>query len=131
MKYDAFISHSSKDKAVADKICEYLEQHDIKCWIAPRNVLGGMPYACEIFNGIDESQILLLILSENSNVSRHVEREIDRAFNKEKVIIPVPKYFKLNDSNQRVSFEDVIALLKFHTAGNWQEIYDILKPVMG
>ena len=88
MKYDVFISHSSKDKAVADKLCEYLEQHDIKCWIAPRNVLGGMPYAREIFNGIDESQILLLIFSGNSNVSRHVEREIDRAFNKEKVIIP-------------------------------------------
>ena len=63
MKYDVFISHSSKDKAVADKLCEYLEQHDIKCWIAPRNVLGGMPYAREIFNGIDESQILLLIFS--------------------------------------------------------------------
>lgn len=88
MKYDVFISHSSKDKAVADKLCEYLEQHDIKCWIAPRNVLGGMPYAREIFNGIDESQILLLVFSGNSNVSRHVEREIDRAFNKEKVIIP-------------------------------------------
>ena len=37
-----------------------------------------------------------------------------------------PKYFKLRNFNRSVSFEDVIALLKFHTAGNWQEIYDVL-----
>jgi TIR domain-containing protein len=30
-----FISHSSKDKATADAICQRLEADGIKCWIAP------------------------------------------------------------------------------------------------
>lgn len=88
MKYDVFISHSSKDADLANRICDFLESDDIKCWIAPRNVTGGMAYARAIFQGIDQSQVVLLLFSENSNISRHVETEIDHAFNKGKIIIP-------------------------------------------
>lgn len=88
MKYDVFISYSNKDKVIATEICEYLEKNDIKCWMAPRNIVGGMAYAREILKGIDESQVLLFVFSANSNRSRHVESEINHAFNKEKIIIP-------------------------------------------
>lgn len=88
MKYDVFISHSSKDKIVADQLCEYLENNGINCWIAPRNVTAGLPYARAILQGIDDSTLMVLLFSDNSNRSRHVESEVDRAFNKEKVIIP-------------------------------------------
>ena len=88
MNYDVFISHSSKDKPIADRICKYLEENDINCWIAPRNITGGLPYAREILKGIEESQVVLLVFSTSSNRSRHVESEIDQAFNKGKVIIP-------------------------------------------
>lgn len=94
MKYDVFISHSNKDESAATRICEYLEQNDIKCWIAPRDITGGMAYARGIVNGIDESQVLLLVFSANSNISRHVENEINRAFDMEKTIIP----FRIDDS---------------------------------
>ena len=88
MKYDVFISHSSKDKNVANQLCEYLEKNGINCWIAPRNVTAGLPYARAILQGIDDSTLMVLLFSDNSNRSRHVESEVDRAFNKEKVIIP-------------------------------------------
>ena len=94
MKYDVFISHSNKDESVATRICEYLEQNDIKCWIAPRDVAGELAYEREIVNGIDESQILLLVFSANSNLSHHVESEINRAVDMEKTIIP----FRIDDS---------------------------------
>lgn len=94
MKYDVFISYSSKDQEVAQQLCKYLEDHDILCWIAPRNVTAGIPYAQAILNGIDESQLMLLLFSENANNSRHVTREVDRAFSKEKVIIP----FRITDT---------------------------------
>lgn len=93
MKYDVFISHSSQDKVIAERICEYLEENNIKCWIAPRDIPGGLPYARGIFQGIEESQVLLLVFSASSNRSRHVESEIDQAFNKGKVIIP----FRIED----------------------------------
>ena len=94
MNYDVFISHSSKDSKLAFQICEYLEKNRIRCWIAPRDVTAGIPYARAIFEGIDGSHVMLLLFSEDSNRSRHVEREVDRAFNKEKIIIP----FRISDT---------------------------------
>lgn len=94
MKYDVFISYSSKDQEVAQQLCKYLEDHDILCWMTPRNVTAGIPYAQAILDGIDESQLMLLLFSENANNSRHVTREVDRAFSKEKIIIP----FRITDT---------------------------------
>lgn len=101
MKYDVFISHSSKDKIVADQLCEYLENNGINCWIAPRNVIAGLPYSRAILQGIDDSTLMVLLFSDNSNRSRHVESEVDRAFNEEKVIIP----FRITD----IAMSDVLS----------------------
>lgn len=101
MKYDVFISYSSKDSIVANQLCEYLEKNGINCWIAPRNVTAGLPYARAILQGIDDSTLMVLLFSGNSNRSRHVESEVDRAFNKEKVIIP----FRIAD----IAMSDVLS----------------------
>lgn len=94
MNYDVFISHSSKDADVACQLCNYLEKNGIRCWIAPRDVTAGMLYSRAILQGIDDSHLMLLLFSKESNKSRHVESEIDRAFNKEKIIIP----FRITDT---------------------------------
>ena len=83
-----FISYASKNKQLADALCHTLEQHRISCWIAPRDVLPGEPYAREIIRGIRDCQIIVLIYTNDSNASEHVLNEIDKAFNYGKVIIP-------------------------------------------
>lgn len=88
MKHDVFISYSSKDKEVAFAICKMLEDSNLQCWIAPRNVIGGKSYAREIIEAINSSTVVLFVFSENSNKSEHVENEIDNAFSAGKVIIP-------------------------------------------
>lgn len=85
---DVFISYSSKDKVVADAVCHSLEENRVMCWIAPRDVVVGQSYAKQIMQSIKECQIIVLIFSENSNKSEHVENEIDKAFNCGKPIIP-------------------------------------------
>ena len=45
MAHDIFISYSTKDKNTADAICHVLEQNNLKCWIAPRNIASGKNYA--------------------------------------------------------------------------------------
>ena len=77
-----FISYSSKDNAEAFKICEYLEQNGKKCFIAPRDIQPGREYGEELINGIDNSKAMLLLLSNNSNKSPHVLREVERAVSK-------------------------------------------------
>lgn len=87
MKYDVFISYSTFDEAIARDVCRVLEENGICCWIALRDAKPGNPYACEIMSGIEESKMLLLIFSSNSNVSEPVASEIEEAFNKKKPII--------------------------------------------
>jgi len=88
MNHNVFISYSSKDKQIADAICHTIEQYRIACWIAPRDVIPGAPYAKEIINGIKNCRIMVLIYSEYANASEHVCNEIDWAFHEGKIIIP-------------------------------------------
>lgn len=76
-----FISYSSKDIESAKNICSYIENHGNKCFMAPRDIRAGYSYAEEIMRGIDEVDIVLLLLTENSNESTHVLREVERAVN--------------------------------------------------
>ena len=88
MKYNIFISYSTEDEAIANDVCSALEKKGIKCWIAPRDIQPGNPYARAIINGINLTEILLLVLTPDSNVSEYVLNEVDIAFNTKKIIIP-------------------------------------------
>ncbi len=77
-----FISHSSSDAVAAAEICRLLEKNQIKCFIAPRDIRSGREYAEEIVNGIDGSQAMVLLMSQASNASPHVLREVERAVSK-------------------------------------------------
>lgn len=88
MEHEVFISYSSSDKTIADAICHTLEQHEISCWIAPRDVRPGIPYAREIISGIKYCHVMVLVFTRYSNTSEHVGNEIDVAFNSGKTIIP-------------------------------------------
>ncbi len=74
-----FLSHSSRDAAVAGQICGQLEKSGIKCFIAPRDIRPGKEYAEEIINGLDESAAMVLLMSQNANSSPHVLREVEHA----------------------------------------------------
>lgn len=85
----AFISHASQDREVAERICNFLEERGIHCWIAPRNVRPGRRYGEEIVEGIQGADAVVLVLSENANTSTFVEREIERAVSYGKPTLPV------------------------------------------
>ena len=93
MAHDVFISYSNKDKPVADAVCAILEQSEIRCWIAPRDITPGMPFAEGIIDGVTGSKIFVLIYSSNSNKSQQVIKEVDRAVHHGLAIIP----FRLED----------------------------------
>jgi TIR domain len=59
----------------------------LRCWIAPRNVVPGTMYADGIVHAIDESSILVLILSAQAVASAHVGREIERAVSKRHPVV--------------------------------------------
>ncbi len=82
-----FISHSSLNSDAAEKLCAMLEKKGFNCFIAPRDIRSGFEYAEELVNGIDNSDLVVLLLSKDSNDSPHVLREVERAVSKKKSII--------------------------------------------
>ena len=89
MNTDVFISYSNKDKNAADAVCSIMEQNGIRCWIAPRDITPGLPFAEAIIDGIKGSKVFILIYSSNSNNSSQVIKEVDRAVHHKLAIIPL------------------------------------------
>ncbi len=89
---EVFISYSSKDKAIADKVTKAIEDKGIRCWIAPRDMTVGS-YPIQITQQIRSAQVFLILLTKNSMESpEFVLNELDRAFNRLKDglhIVPV------------------------------------------
>lgn len=85
----AFISHSSRDHQMAELVCGVLESHGVHCWIAPRDIDPGAPYDEEILRGIAACQTFIVLLSESSNESPHVKRELMCALRAEHAVYPI------------------------------------------
>jgi hypothetical protein len=89
MGYKVFISYSSRDKNIADAVCNHLEKASIPCWIAPRDIRPAEEWATAIVEGISTCEIFLLIFTGNSDASPQVIREVERAVNKGLVVMPI------------------------------------------
>lgn len=86
---DVFISYSSHDQKIADAACAILEQHKLRCWIAPRDILPGADWGGAIVHGIEECRLFVLVYTNNSNQSPQVLREVERAVANGLPIIPL------------------------------------------
>ncbi|MGE0193455.1 MAG: toll/interleukin-1 receptor domain-containing protein [Planctomycetota bacterium] len=74
-----FVSHSTRDATLAHAFCQEAEARRSRCWIAPRDIRGGVPFASEITQAIREARAVVLLLSVASRGSEYVLREIDLA----------------------------------------------------
>ena len=113
MPHDIFISHSSKDKTIADAACACLEARGLRCWIAPRDIIAGADWSASIIDGISGAKAMVLILSSHSNVSKQVVREIERAASRGIPVLP----FRIEDVVLSKSLE------YFLSSAHWIDAY--------
>lgn len=114
MQKPIFISYSSQDKEIATALCAHLEQSNLNCWMAPRDIAPGKSYAAAIVDAINQSKIMVLVFSEHANNSDHVLNEVERAFNKKITIIP----FRITDTIPSSSMEYFLSLK------HWLDAFD-------
>ncbi|HEX8651954.1 MAG TPA: TIR domain-containing protein [Pyrinomonadaceae bacterium] len=88
MPHEVFISYSEEDKIKADAVCHALEGKGIRCWIAPRDIKYGANWGAAIVDALDVSKVMVLIFSSSANISPHVNREVQHAFDKNITVIP-------------------------------------------
>jgi len=86
---DIFVSYATADREVAFRIVSFLEGEGIECWVAPRDVAPGVEYGQAIINAIEQCKALVLVLSDQSNDSQFVRKEVERAVSKTKAVLPV------------------------------------------
>lgn len=89
MKESVFISYSSKDSKIVEKLVAMLKEAGISYWKAPEMIPAGSNYAREIPRAIAQCQVFLLVISPYSQESIWVEKEIDCAINDRKTIVPL------------------------------------------
>lgn len=127
---DLFISHSSKDAGEAAKLCAVLEGDGNRCFLAPRDIRSGYEYAEEIINGIDRADLMILMLSQASNQSPHVLREVERAVSRSVPII----VYKLEEVSLTKSMEYFLMThqwLNAQSGGEYTELADCVKKREG
>ena len=85
---EVFISYKAEEYNEAMTVKQVLEANGISCWMAPESISGGSNYASEIPRAIRECTVFVLILSEQAQQSRWVPKELDRAINCGKTVLP-------------------------------------------
>jgi predicted ATPase len=73
---DVFISYSTRDRAIAERVREQLENAGVRCWIAPRDIPSGYDWSAAIPPAIDACRAFVLIFSAHANASKQVTREV-------------------------------------------------------
>ncbi len=104
--HDVFISYAQLDKPIADAICARLESRKIRCWIAPRDVQPSKDFPAAIIEGIEGTEVMVLVFSSHANSSPHVIRELTNAVNKGRIIVP----FRVEDVIPSKSMEYLIGV---------------------
>ncbi|MEP7289008.1 MAG: toll/interleukin-1 receptor domain-containing protein [Chloroflexota bacterium] len=84
-----FISYSRKHPVYADFLMEDLERDGYSSWIDRSDIIGGEAWRQSIYNGIESSLVMLLIVTEESLQSEVIREEVAYAIEKGKACIPL------------------------------------------
>lgn len=88
MQEEVFISYKSEEYDKANAVRRRLEGDGIGCWMAPDCIEGGKSYAQQIPNAIRNASIVVVLVSSAAMASKWVAREVDRALNEDKRVMP-------------------------------------------
>lgn len=126
-----FISYSSKDQEIANSLYKILNDFQLAPFMASESIIAGNDWKNKIIEKLNESSIVLILLTENSISSQAVLHEIGAALFTNKVIIPIKHNIPISRvpawiSNYQVIdykefSEEVIENLfrKKNSAGSW------------
>lgn len=85
----AFISYSSRNLDDALAMRSVLMNRGIKTWMAPGDIPAGSTYAGVITRAIKSAECLVLLLTDDSQNSKWVDKEVERALSYGRTVIPV------------------------------------------
>ncbi|MBQ3015954.1 MAG: TIR domain-containing protein [Clostridia bacterium] len=126
----AFISYSTKNQAAADSLRDLLKKNRIDSWMAPYDIPVGSKYANVINKAIKECSCFILLLTNASQNSVWVSKEVERAICYKKPLFPIQlEDIVLNDEFEiYLCTDQVVAVQKID--GNNEQMKKILKSII-
>lgn len=92
-----FFSYSHKNMQEAELLQNLFTKNGLEVWVDNNGIRAGSEFAEEIYNAIEQSCCLVLLLTEESDQSTNVLKEVHKADSINKPIIPI-KITKFNRS---------------------------------
>ncbi|MBM4255242.1 MAG: toll/interleukin-1 receptor domain-containing protein [Deltaproteobacteria bacterium] len=86
---DIFLSHVQEDAAVALQIALGLEAAGYSTWCYEIDSVPGPSYLVQTGEAIEKSQAVILLISSAALASHQISREVDRAHENGKPIVPI------------------------------------------
>jgi formylglycine-generating enzyme required for sulfatase activity len=84
-----FISHSSRDRKMAETISGALERRGFHCWISSRDIGPGENFQEAIVRAIRSSRVMVLVFTGNANNSNEIKKEMALASQHNLSVIPI------------------------------------------
>lgn len=115
-KNDILISYSTKRAQIAQDICDALTENGFKVWMAPNSIPAGSEYPDEIYSAIDNSEMILFVLCEESLNSAWCANELRFSIAQNKKVLPVQiaetnnPYAAMRNINKRLSKKQIFML---------------------
>lgn len=110
----AFISYSTKNQSDADALKQLFTKKGIRTWMAPNDIPIGSKYAQVINHAIKECACFVLLLTDAAQSSPWVAKEVERAVNYGKTILPIKlENLVLNEEFEfYISTDQIVAVQK-------------------
>lgn len=89
MPYRVFVSYSTKDMRVVDRVASALRASNVEVFVAEHAVLPGESLSQKILGWIAQCDLFLTMWSSSAKESEWVQHEIGAALGQGKLIIPV------------------------------------------
>jgi hypothetical protein len=87
MKPKLFISYSRRQTPFVDRLADKLEDNGYSLWLDYQSLVPAKPWLDQIESGLDNADVLLLLVSKESLASDHVKPEWQGALKRKKRII--------------------------------------------
>lgn len=91
-RYDLFISYAFDDKALAEELKQKLEERNLCCFLAEKDIAAGEQWQEQVLQAIQDSARVLLILTPRSYNREWITLEIGMALALRKMVIPALNY---------------------------------------
>ena len=76
---EVFLSHSSRNRAIATSVAETLRNHGVPVWFSPKNIVTAQQWQDEIGKALRRCDWFLVLLSNDSVKAKWVKLELTYA----------------------------------------------------